>query len=205
MVLQPVPWFLASPKVLVKRDHTSPFDHIVKKMAAVLPPPRKRTHPTKVPTSNKKAKKEQVTVVQEGISNMAEANLDQELDHLLSSMRHTSKLFRQAPSEAPCPLHPTLMLNKRTSKKGWEYVKCTEENCPVFLPWDDLMVFTLAQLCNVHPTLANGLLCECNKPTKVVLTRKEESKNQGRCFFTCAHKSYTKKGCETFQWIDEAL
>lgn len=105
---------------MFKRETTSHFDLILKKMAAVVPPPCKRTQPAKVSASNKKVKKEQVVVVQEGASNMAvlDSNLDQDLDNLLSSMRNVSKLFRQPPCEAPCPLHPDAILNKKTSKKG---------------------------------------------------------------------------------------
>lgn len=161
-------------------------------MSSCHPPPRKRTLPAKLPS-----KKPKVQVVQE--------ELDKELDTLFASLREPSKLFRQPPCEAPCPLHQDKILNKRTSRKGWEYVKCEGSNCPVFLPWDDLMVFTLSQLCQVHADLAEGLLCHCQKPCKLVLARKDTSPNQGRCFLTCAEKSRTKDGCSIFQWIDEPL
>lgn len=146
------------------------------------------------------SKKAKVQVVQESMA----TSLGKKLDSLFASLREPSKLFRQVPCEAPCPLHQEQLLTKRTSRKGWEYVKCDAKNCPVFLPWDDLMVFTLSQLCQVHADLAEGL-CDCQKPCKLVLARKDTSPNQGRCFLTCAQKSLTKDGCSIFQWIDEPL
>ena len=163
-------------------------------MSSCQPPPRKRTLPAKLNPSQKKAK---VQVVQEG------NQLEKDLDTLFASLREPSKLFPQPPCEAPCPLHQDKILHKRTSRKGCEYVKCEGSNCPVFLPWDDLLVFTLSQLCQVD--LADGLLCDCQKPCKLVLARKDTSPNQGRCFLTCAQKRRTKEGCPMFQWIDEPL
>lgn len=140
--------------------------------------------PTKM--NSKKAK---VQVVQEGMA----TSLDKELDSLFASLREPSKLFRQVPCEAPCPLHQEQLLTKRTSRKGWEHVKCDAKNCTVFLPWDDLMVFTLSQLCQVHADLAEDLLCHCQKQCKLVLARKDTSPKSGALFFNVCAKKFNER------------
>ena len=95
---------------------------------------------------------------------------------------------------------------EEVSKRGWEYVRCSEKNCPIWLPWDLHLNYVLSEVQNkMHPTLRQGFFyCFCREPCKVGLTKRLESPDRGRCFLTCAQKNAQREGCHFFQWIDEA-
>ena len=110
-----------------------------------------------------------------------------ELDDLFRSLREPNNN-----ADPTCPLH-THVLKKKASKKGWEYVRCSEKNCPIWLPWDGHLGHVLSEIQNkMHPSLRQEFFyCFCRQPCKVGLTKRKESPNCGRCFLTCAKKKCT--------------
>ena len=131
---------------------------------------------------------------------------EKELDDLFRTLREPQdegvKIEAADPS---CPLHTHVSLKKKVSKRGWEYVRCSEKNCPIWLPWDRHLSYVLSEVQNkMHPVLRQGFFyCFCREPCKVGLTKRIESPNRGRCFITCAQKNTQRAECNFFQWIDE--
>lgn len=82
------------------------------------------------------------------------------------------------------------------SIKGWEYVRCSEKKCPIWLPWDRHLGYVLSEVqSKMHPVLPQGFFyCFRRKPCKVGLTKRTESPNCGRCFLTCTQNAQCK-GC----------
>ena len=113
--------------------------------------------------------------------------------------------YETVATDPSCPLHTDVSLKKKVSKRGWEYVRCSEKNCPIWLPWDRHLSYVLSEVQNkMHPVLRQGFFyCFCLEPCKVGLTKRIESPNRGRCFLTCAQKNTQRAGCNFFQWIDE--
>ena len=124
---------------------------------------------------------------------------EKELDELFRTLREPKD-----DADPTCPLHAQV-LKKKVSKKGWEYVRCSEKNCLIWLPWDGHLGYVLSEIQNkMHPSLRQGFFyCFCREPCKVSLTKRKESPNCGRCFLTCAQKNAQRERCHFFQWIDE--
>ena len=146
-----------------------------------MPAPRKRTQPTKPRTpKKKKVKVEEAPIVVPPEDKMM---WEKGLDDLFRSLR-------EPPKDKTCPLHAQV-LKKTVSKKGWEYTRCNEKNCPIWLPWDGHLEHVLSEIpTKMHPTLRQGMFYSfCREPCKVGLTERQESPNCGRCFLTCVQKN----------------
>ena len=179
-------------------------------MSEGVPAPRKQTQPAK-PCAPKKTKVVSQTKVEEAppIINEDTVVWEKELDDLLRTLREhqdeNASSFTSTQKDPSCPLHTHVSLKKKVSKRGWEYVRCSEKNCPICLPWDRHLNYVLSEVQNkMHPALRQGFFyCFCGEPCKVGLTKRLESPNRGRCFLTCAQKNAQREGCNFFQWIDE--
>ena len=180
-------------------------------MSEGVPAPRKWTQPTK-PRAPKKTKVISQTKIKEAppIINEETTVWEKELDDLFRKLRvpqdENVLSFTSTRKDPYCPLHTHVWLKKKVLKQGWEYVRCSEKNCPIWLPWDLHLNYVLSEVQNkIHPTLRQGIFyCFCREPCKVGLTKRLESPNRGRCFLMCAQKNAQREGCHFFQWIDEA-
>ena len=176
-------------------------------MSEGVPAPRKRTQPTK-PRAPKKTKVISQTKIEEAppIIHQETTVWEKELDDLFRTLRDPpDETVSSTQKDPPCPLHTHVSLKKKVSKRGWEYVRCSEKNCPIWLPWDRHLNYVLSEVQHkMHPVLRQGFFyCFCREPCKVGLTKRLESPNCGRCFLTCAQKNAQREGCQFFQWIDE--
>ena len=170
----------------------------------------KRTQPTK-PRAPKKTKVVSQTKVEEAppIINEDTVVWKKELDDLFRKLREPQdenvSTFTRTQKDPYCPLRTHVSLKKKVSKRGWEYVRCSEKNCPMWLPWDLHLNYVLSDFQNkMQPALRQGFFyCFCREPCKVGLTKRIESPNRGRCFLTCAQKNAQREGGQFFQWIDE--
>ena len=179
-------------------------------MSEGVPAPRKRTQPSK-PRAPKKTKVVSQTKVEEAPPIIPEVTVvwEKELDDLFRTLRDPQdenvSSFTSTQKDPYCPLHTHVSLKKKVSKRGWEYVRCSEKNCPIWLPWDLHLNYVLLEVQNkMHPTLRQGFFYFfCREPCKVGLTKRHESPNRGRCFLTCAQKNAQRQGCQFFQWIDQ--
>ena len=133
-------------------------------MSEGVPAPRKRTQPAKPRVSAKKikapfpppttVKEEEAPVVVPPVPMQDTVVWEKELDDLFRSLRRPSK--DKIHSDPTCPLHAHL-LRKKVSKKGWEYVRCSEKNCPIWLPCDHHLGYVLAGVQNkMRPSLRQG-------------------------------------------------
>ena len=113
-------------------------------MSEGVPAPRKRTPPTK-PCAPKKTKVVSQTKVEEAPPFIPEDTVvwEKELDDLFRTLRdpQDENVSEKDPS---CPLHTHVSLKKKVSKRGWEYVRCSEKNCPIWLPWDRHLSYVLS-------------------------------------------------------------
>ena len=102
-------------------------------MSEGVPAPRKRTQPTK-PRAPKKTKVISQTKVEEAphIINEDTVVWEKELDDLFRTLREpqdeTVSSVTSTQKDPPCPLHTHVSLKKKVSKRGWEYVRCSEKN-----------------------------------------------------------------------------
>lgn len=97
-----------------------------------------------------------------------------------------------------CPLHEDVTLLKKTSAKGYEYVKCSEKNCPIWLPWDQCLSYVLSEVKEkMHATDQQEYFCYCRKACKVGLHKEANSRFRGCCYLACAQSK-----CDFAQWID---
>ena len=173
-------------------------------MSEGVPAPRRRTQPTKPRAPSQKKVISQPKV--EEAPPIIDEELEKELDDLFRTLREPQDEGVEIEAADPsCPLHTHVSLKKKVSKRGWEYVRCSEKNCPIWLPWDRHLSYVLSEVQNkMHPVLRQGFFhCFCREPCKVGLTKRIQSPNRGRCFLTCAQKNAQRVGCNFSQWIDE--
>ena len=126
---------------------------------------------------------------------------EKELDDLFRTLRDPQDEGVSSTEKDPsCPLHTHVSLKKKVSKRGWEYVRCSEKNCLIWLPWDRHLSYVLSEVQHkMHPVLRQGFFyCFCREPCKVGLTKRLESPNRGRCFLTCAQKKCTTSRVSIF-------
>ena len=96
-----------------------------------------------------------------------------------------------------CPLHGNV-LERRTSAEGWEYVECSQKNCPILLPLDRNLCYVIVRQWEEETdrTVRQGnFFCRGGKICKVGVKKKANSTNRGRCYLSC-------KTCKYFKWID---
>ena len=194
--------------IKTQRTRVAAFSRL--NMPEGVPAPRKRTQPTK-PRAPKKTKVVSQTKVEEAPSIINEDTVvwEKELDDLFRKLREPQdenvSTFTRTQKDPYCPLRTHVSLKKKVSKRGWEYVRCSEKNCPMWLPWDLHLNYVLSDFQNkMQPALRQGFFyCFCREPCKVGLTIRIESPNRGRCFLTCAQKNAQREGGQFFQWIDE--
>ena len=168
-------------------------------MSENVPAPRQRTQPTKsrVPSKKKVVSQKKIEEVPP-IINEDTVVWEKELDDLFRTLREPQdEGASSTEKDPPCPLHTHVSLKKKVSKRGWEYVRCSEKNCPIWLPWDRHLSYVLSEVQNkMHPALRQGFFyCFCREPCNVGLTRRLESPNRGRCFLTCAQKNAQSTRC----------
>ena len=97
-----------------------------------------------------------------------------------------------------CPLHGNA-LERKKSAEGWEYVECSQKNCPILLPWDRNLSSVITQFEMMPPTVRQGsFLCGCKEVYKVGVITNANSRNRARCYLSCKTHS-----CEYRKWIDE--
>ena len=133
-----------------------------------VPASRKRTQPTK-PRAPKKPKVISQTKIEEAPSIINEETTvwEKELDDLFRKLREPQdenvSSFTSFGKDPYCPLHTHVSLKKKVSKRGWEYVRYSEKNCPIWLPWDLHLNYVLSEVQNkMHPTLCQGFFyCFC--------------------------------------------
>ena len=192
-----------------KRSERASRHSVVFNMSSGVPAPRKRTQPTKprAPAKKKVISQPKVEEAPPIINTEDTVMWEKELDDLFRTLREPQdeSVAKIEATDPSCPLHTQVSLNKKVSKRGWEYVRCSQKNCPIWLPWDRHLSYVLAEVQNkMHPVLRQGFFyCFCREPCKVGLTKRIESPNRGRCFLTCAQKNAQRAGCNFFQWIDE--
>ena len=160
--------------------------------------PRKRTQPTK-PRAPSKKKVVSQTRVEEAPPTIIEDTVvwEKELDDLFRTLREPQdEGVSSTQKDPPCPLHTHVSLKKKVSKRGWEYVRCSGKNCPIWLPWDRHLNYVLSEVQNkMHPVLRQGFFyCFCREPCKGGLTKRTQSPNGGRCFLTLLKKIHNVKG-----------
>ena len=118
-------------------------------MSEGVPAPRKRTQPTK-PRAPKKTKVISQTKIEEAppIINEETTVWEKELSDLFRTLRDPQdenvSSFTSTQKDPSCPLHTHVSLKKKVSKRGWEYVRCSEKNCPIWLPWDRHLNYVLS-------------------------------------------------------------
>ena len=98
---------------------------------------------------------------------------EKELDDLFRTLREPQdEGVSSTQKDPPFPLHTHVSLRKKVSKRGWENVRCSEKNCPIWLPWDRHLNYVLSEVQNkMHPVLRQGFFyCFCREPCKVRLT-----------------------------------
>ena len=89
-----------------------------------------------------------------------------------------------------CPIHDTVM-QFRTSKNGWRYLKCEVHDCWLFASQTEAPPYMEAARHQLHPELKQQfpvLTCDCDYPAKPVLKVSKSIKNPGRMFLNCNNK-----------------
>ena len=150
--------------------------------------PLKRTQPTKpcAPSKKKAIQLQQQPKVEEAPPTIIEDRVvwEKELEDLFRTLQEPQDDGVKIDWDPPCPLHTHESLKKQVSKRGWEYIRCSEKNCPIWLPWDRHLNYVLSGVQNkMHLALRRGFFSFfCREPCKVGLTKRTESPNCGRCF-----------------------
>ena len=105
-------------------------------MSEGVPAPRKRTHPTKPRAPSKKKIVSQTKVEEAPPTIIEDTAVWEKLDDLFRTLREPQDDGVKIDKDPSCPLHTHVSLKKKVSKRGWEYVRCSEKNCQIWLPWD---------------------------------------------------------------------
>ena len=93
-----------------------------------------------------------------------------------------------------CPVHE-VFVERKVSKKGWEYIKCPHATCPLFACASDILPYMSAVKSQLHEELKqkwNHLVCCCAR--SITLSVSKSEKNSGRLYLKC-----NKNQCEFFQ------
>ena len=99
-----------------------------------------------------------------------------------------------------CPFHPEAQLQRRTSAKGWAYVRCPEPKCPYWVPAAETAVISEMMRSQLHEEVAGGpWICYCWETSCVrLVTKNPNSQNLGRAYLSCRQKP----PCDFFQWVN---
>ena len=173
---------------------------------------RKRTRPVKPPISNKQKKSNPQPqphpttppppTPSPTLEDVCTAECSETLEQLLTQLPSYEDEV-QVPENTPtCPFHQ-VSLEYHVSKKGWPYVKCSQQPCVFFTSQEELVPYLDGIRHQRHPALIFGQggvgqfpshLCWCHEPLSLKTSRSE--KNPGRMFLGCRNRK-----CDFFQWL----
>ena len=177
---------------------------------------RKRTRPVKPPISNKQKKSQPPpqphpttppppSPMTPTLEDVWTAECSETLEQLLTQLpSYEEEVTLQVPENTPtCPFHQ-VSLEYHVSKKGWPYVKCSQQPCIFFTSQEELVPYLDGIRHQRHPALIFGQggvgqfpshLCWCHEPLSLKTSRSE--KNPGRMFLGCRNRK-----CDYFQWLN---
>ena len=112
--------------------------------------------------------------------------------------------IRDSPPTQPdrqlnCPIH-NAPLQHKTSARGWEYVQCHEQGCPLWCAKDKTAGICFEWVYQASDDVKEGpFTCFCDRPYQLKICQKADNGNQGRLFLSCRQDPR----CRFFQWADD--
>lgn len=107
-------------------------------------------------------------------------------------------LFPYTREPKTCLIH-LKPIEKRVSKNGWEYYKCSDSRCMLFCAAEDVNEYlkcVQTQLCGQYRYRDDLAECFCRRFPVLKVSKSE--KNYGRPYMTCNQK----EKCNYFQWAN---
>ena len=99
-----------------------------------------------------------------------------------------------------CPIHQVSVVDM-VAKNGWEYAKCPQPHCWLFVAKSEVSPYMRAVHDQLHPALEQmwqSFVCFCRCSLTLRMSRSQ--KNPGRLYLGC-----NKRECHFFQWADVPL